>query len=423
VTGNEIPLTDATQDILPEHASEPAAPEPVVHEYGEANLAIPEHAAALAIPEHAHELAIPEHTHELAIPEHVPEPPIHEREPELAITEPVVDLVIPEPAPVFDRPEAAENLAAQVPQPPAEPVAETSAAVPPAKGAPRTVGFDPSVEERKQRAEQQWKNVVASRESGETLYGTVTTAVKGGLLVDVGGVRGFLPASQTRPEAGTTLESLVKTKVPLRVIDIDEKRRRIVVSQRRALDDLRRAKRNEFLRSLRIGQLHEGSVVRLAPFGAFVDIGGIEGLVPMSELAFERVDKVEDVLKVGERVAVSVLRIEEGGKKIGLSRKNALPDPLRDHAALLRPGTVVEGKVVAKDPRLQVEIAPGLVGSVRESDADPAEYEIGEAIEVAVRYVDRRTRRVVLTTMHGAAAVAPRSTGFAPLGEELRRRN
>jgi small subunit ribosomal protein S1 len=204
---------------------------------------------------------------------------------------------------------------------------------------------------------------------------------------------------------GAALESLVEDKGSRCASSTSTKSgRRIVVSQRRALDDLRRAKRNEFLRSLRIGQLHEGSVVRLAPFGAFVDIGGIEGLVPMSELAFERVDKVEDVLKVGERVAVSVLRIEEGGKKIGLSRKNALPDPLRDHAALLRPGTVVEGKVVAKDPRLQVEIAPGLVGSVRESDADPAEYEIGEAIEVAVRYVDRRNRRVVLTTMHGAAA-------------------
>jgi small subunit ribosomal protein S1 len=142
----------------------------------------------------------------------------------------------------------------------------------------------------------------------------------------------------------------------------------------------------------------------------------------MSELAFERVEKVEDVLKVGERLPVAILRVDEGGKKIGLSRKNALPDPLRDHAALLKPGTIVEGKVVGKDARLQVEIAPGVVGSVRESDADPNDYEIGEAIEVSVRYVDRRTRRVVLTTLHGAATVQPRSSGFAPLGEELLRK-
>jgi small subunit ribosomal protein S1 len=287
---------------------------------------------------------------------------------------------------------------------------------------PRTVGFDPSVEERKRRAQQHWLSVVAARDSGETINGRVTNAVKGGLLVDVGGIRGFLPASQTRLESGATIESLVKTTVPLRVIDVDEQRRRIVVSQRRALEDMRRAKRSELLRSLQIGQMHEGVVVRLAPFGAFVDIGGLEGLVPMSELAFERVEKVEDVLKVGERLPVAILRVDEGGKKIGLSRKNALPDPLRDHAALLKPGTVVEGKVVGKDARLQVEIAPGVVGSVRESDADPNDYEIGEAIEVSVRYVDRRTRRVVLTTLHGAASAIPRSSGFAPLGEELLRK-
>jgi predicted RNA-binding protein with RPS1 domain len=288
--------------------------------------------------------------------------------------------------------------------------------------APRTVGFDRSVEERKQRAEQHWLHVSGARDTGEALEGLVTATVKGGLLVDVGGVRGFLPASQTRLEAGAALESLVKTKVPLCVIDVDAKRRRIVVSQRRALDDLRRSKRTALLRSLQIGQLHEGVVVRLAPFGAFVDIGGLEGLVPMSELAFERVERVEDVLKVGERIQVTVLRLDESGKKIGLSRKNALPDPLRDHAALLRTGNVIEGKVVGKDSRLEVEIAPGVIGSVRETDADPAQYEIGETVEVSVRYVDRRNRRIVLTTLHGVAAVAPQSAGFASLGEELRRR-
>jgi small subunit ribosomal protein S1 len=310
-------------------------------------------------------------------------------------------------------------------EPAGEPlVAEALVAEPPpvATPGPRTVGFDRSVEERKQRAEQHWLHVSGAQQSGEALEGTVTATVKGGLLVDVGGIRGFLPASQTRLEAGAALESLVKTKVPLVVIDVDGKRRRIVVSQRRALDDQRRSKRAALLRSLQVGQLHEGVVVRLAPFGAFVDIGGVEGLIPMSELAFERVERAEDVLKVGDRLPVAILRLDESGKKIGLSRKNALPDPLRDNAALLKPGNVIEGKVVGKDGRLEVEIAPGVTGSVRESDADPAQYEIGETVEVSVRYVDRRNRRIVLTTLHGAAAVAPQSTGFASLGEELRRR-
>ena len=283
---------------------------------------------------------------------------------------------------------------------------------------------NPANEERRLRAQQAWERVVAARESGDVLTGTVTTAVKGGLLVDVGGIRGFLPASQVRVPIGTAIDTLVKTNVPLKVIDIDQARRRIVVSNRRAADEERRSKRAELLRSLAVGQVREGVVVRLADFGAFVDLGGVDGLIPMRELAFERVEKSSDVVKVGEVLKVEVLRIDENGKKISLSRKNALPDPWRDHAQVLKQGSTVEGKVIAKEPRLQVEIAPGVVGSIREGDADPADYEVGEAIEVMVRRVDRATRRIMLTTLHGAAAVPPpSSTGFAPLGVELGRRS
>jgi ribosomal protein S1 len=243
------------------------------------------------------------------------------------------------------------------------------------------------------------------------------------LLVDVGGIRGFLPASQTRVAIGTPLDTLVRTKIPLKIIDVDAGKRRVVVSHRRAVEEERRAQRSELLRSLEPGQTREGTVVRLADFGAFVDLGGIDGLIPMRELAFERVEKPGDVVTIGEKLQVQVLRIEEGGKKISLSRKNALVDPWRDHTAALRPGKPLEGKVVAKDPLLQVEIAEGVVGTVREGDANPADYEIGEAIEVAVRYVDRTKRRITLTTLHGASAVPPpTSSGFAPLGVELTQR-
>ena len=311
-------------------------------------------------------------------------------------------------------------------------VAETAAAgetAPraPAPSQPVQRPPDPRAEERRQRAQQAWERVVSARESGEVLNGTVTAAVKGGLLVDVGGIRGFLPASQVRVPIGTAIDTLVRTKVPLKVIDVDQTRRRIVVSHRRAAEEERRNKRSELLHSLAVGQVREGVVVRLADFGAFVDLGGVDGLIPMRELAFERIDKAGDVVTIGEKLQVEVLRIDENGKKISLSRRNALPDPWRDHANVLRQGSTVEGKVVGKEPRLQVEIAPGVVGSVRESDADPADYEIGEAIEVLIRRVDRATRRITLTTMHGAAAVPPpqtssTSSGFAPLGIELGRR-
>jgi ribosomal protein S1 len=293
---------------------------------------------------------------------------------------------------------------------------------------PRSLGIDPAVIERKRKAQESWDRAVAAHAGGDVVEGLVTAAVKGGLLVDVDGVRGFLPASQASPGAGVAIETLVKQKLPLKIIDVDATRKRVVVSHRRAAESQKRAARSTLLNSLAIGQTYTVTVARLADFGAFVELGsGVDGLVPMSELAFERVEKVGDLLKVGDTFEAAVIRIEDGGRKIALSRKAALPDPWRDHADVVKIGATIEGKVVGKEPRLQVEIAPGVVGAVRESDADPAEYEIGETIEVSVRNLDRRTRRITLTTLHGAAAAivttAKSSSGFLTLGEELLSRN
>jgi predicted RNA-binding protein with RPS1 domain len=353
------------------------------------------------------------------------EAPAATQAPAAAEQAPTIEATATEALAEADAPAATEVPAATEAPAEAQAATQTPAATeaPAAGEAPAPQPKPP--DERRIRAQQAWERVVTARESGETLNGTVTAAVKGGLLVDVGGIRGFLPASQTRVESGTPIEAMVKAKLPLKVIDVDTGRRRIVVSHRRALQDERRAKRTELLRSLAIGQIREGVVVRIADFGAFVDLGGIDGLIPMRELAFERIEKASDVVKIGEKLPVEVIRIEDNGKKIALSRKNALPDPWRDHAAVLKQGATVEGKVVGKDPRLQVELAPGVVGSVRENDANPADYEIGEAIEVIVRRVDRATRRITLSTAN-AIPDAPQqqqtSTGFAPLGIELGRR-
>jgi ribosomal protein S1 len=221
------------------------------------------------------------------------------------------------------------------------------------------------------------------------------------MLVDMAGIRGFLPASQVRAPEGETLDALVKTVVPLKVLDLDASRRRAVVSARRALDELRREKRATLLQALAPGQRRAAVVLRLTDFGAFVDLGGVDGLIPMSELALERVERASDAVSVGDTIEVEVLRVDENGKRISVSRKNALPDPWRDRAELLRPGVVVEGRVVAKEPRLTIEIAPGIVGTMREADADPADYALGESVEVAIRTVDRRARRLSLALPYG----------------------
>lgn len=271
--------------------------------------------------------------------------------------------------------------------------------------------------EGRERAQAAWQRLVDANASHETIHAKVKSPVKGGLLVEVEGYRGFLPASQVGVPKGTPIESLVNSTVPLKVIDVDQQRKRVVVSHRRAQQEERRASRAALVRSLKVGEEREATVARLADFGAFVDLGGVDALIPASELAFERVDKPSDVVSVGEKLKVRVLRVEENGKKIAVSRKGALPDPWRDHAELLRQGKAVEGKVVSKEPRLEVEIADGVVGTIGERDANPEDYEIGEKVEVTVRSVDYRNRRLRLSLPHSAATFS--SGSFAPLGVEL----
>ena len=163
--------------------------------------------------------------------------------------------------------------------------------------------------------------------------------------------------------------------MPLKILDTDEKQKRLVVSHRRAVGDDRRAARTAVLEALAVGADREATVVRIADFGAFVDLGGgVDALIPLSELAFENVKAASDVVTVGEKLTVRIIRVDAAGKRIAASRKAALHDPWREHAALLKPGTVVEGKVVGKDGRLDVEIAPNVIGSVSDRDADPEEY-------------------------------------------------
>lgn len=314
----------------------------------------------------------------------------------------------------------AEIPAAPLAEVPAAPLATESPA-PIEAPKPAKPPVDPAVQAARdaarKAAEERWTKLAAAKDSGETIHGKVKSEIKGGLLLDVQGYRAFLPASQTRVKKGEPLATLVNTEVPLKVLDVDQKRKRLVVSHRRAVEQERRATRSALLADLAIGQERNATVVRIADFGAFVDLGGIDALVPIGELAFERLEKPTDAVNVGDSFPVKILRIDDNGKKIAASRKASLQDPWRDHADILKTGTVVEGKVIAKEPRLTIEVAPGVSGTISDREADPNDYEIGESVEVTVRSVDYRNRRIRLSTMHSAQTFS--STSFAPLGKEL----
>ena len=311
-----------------------------------------------------------------------------------------------QPEPAAEQP-AQPDVAAEQPAQP-----EASAEKPPQPTAAEQ-------SEGRRKAQAAWDRLTNARTSGETLSGNVRSLVKGGLLLDIDGYRGFLPASHVRVAKGTNLESLVNTSMPVKVIDVDEARKRVVVSHRKAMEEQRRSARTELLHSLKVGEERDATVVRLADFGAFVDLGGIDALIPLGELAFERVEKASDVVQPGDKLKVRVLRIDDNGKKIAVSRKGALDDPWRDHADMLHQGQVVEGTVVSKEPRLTIEIAPGVTGTLGDREADPNDYEVGEKVEVTIRGVDYRMRRIRLGTPHAAQSFT--SSGFAPLGTELGR--
>lgn len=257
--------------------------------------------------------------------------------------------------------------------------------------------------------------LVQAAELGLPVDGVVTEVVKGGLSVDVAGVRGFCPASQVDVRFVDDLAPFVGQRLTFRVTRYEPgPRGNLVLSRRAVLEVDRQARAAETRGKLVPGAVVRGRVVSFKPYGAFVDLGGLEGMLHVSELGYARVEKPEEVLSVGQDVDVQVLKVEEGegGKtKISLSLKALAEDPWRAATAGLVEGATVKGTVT----RLQqfgafVEIAPGIEGLVHISELGagrrvnhPKEVvKVGEQVEVTVLGVDLEKRRVALSM--GASA-------------------
>lgn len=181
-----------------------------------------------------------------------------------------------------------------------------------------------------------WNLAEELLESQETYQGRVVGYNKGGVLVKLGRIRGFIPASllgvQRRSGKGNAtsddrLGKLVGEKIMARVIEVDRSRNRLILSERAAMKEIRAAQRSKLLDQLEEGQVREGTVVNLADFGAFIDIGGLEGLAHLSELGWKRINHPSDMLKVGDRVNVYILGVDHDRNRVALSLKRLEPDP------------------------------------------------------------------------------------------------
>jgi ribosomal protein S1 len=255
--------------------------------------------------------------------------------------------------------------------------------------------------ERRARALKTWEKVIEAHEQDEVIEATVTQVVKGGVLVDLG-MRGFVPASQIRRQPVGNLEELVGKHLRLKVIDLDHKRHRVVLSQRLVLEEELNAKKTELLGTLAVGQIREGVVVRLAEFGAFVDLGGIDGLIHNSELSYARIKHPSEVVKIGDIVQVEVMKFDPEAKKVSLSLKHALPDPWVEHADKLLEGQRLIAQVVKVTPNyLLVEIIPGVLAMVPKGEFEPSkQYSPGEEVEVTILTVNHSTRRITGSIQH-----------------------
>jgi small subunit ribosomal protein S1 len=192
-----------------------------------------------------------------------------------------------------------------------------------------------------------WDHIQQVFQAGTILHAMVVDKVKGGLVVDLG-MRGFVPGSHVdlTQAKGRQFEALVGQSIPLRVIEVDRAKGRVILSHKNAVAEERAKAREEVLGSLEEGQVREGIVRRLTDFGAFVDLGGIDGLLPISEMSWTYIKHPSEVVRRGQRVTIAVLRVDRDAGRISLGLKHILPDPWKRVGEHYRSGQTVEGKVV-----------------------------------------------------------------------------
>ncbi|UMZ73892.1 bifunctional 4-hydroxy-3-methylbut-2-enyl diphosphate reductase/30S ribosomal protein S1 [Natranaerofaba carboxydovora] len=211
--------------------------------------------------------------------------------------------------------------------------------------------------------EKVWEWLEKIYENGEIIESEVVEEVKGGLIVYLNGLRGFIPASLVERFYVPDLSQYVGKTLRLKVIELDRSRNKVLLSHKDVLDEEYEQKKREVLDKIEEDSIIEGEVKRVTDFGAFIDVGGIDGLCHISEISFDRVEHPTDVLQVGDKVKVKVLNVDKEKEKIALSLKKAMPDPWEKVSEEFNPGDIVEGKVTRTvDFGAFIEVMSGVEG-------------------------------------------------------------
>ena len=250
-----------------------------------------------------------------------------------------------------------------------------------------------------------WRDISRSCREGEVIEGEIVGKVKGGLSVDIGRILAFLPGSQIDLKPVRNLDALIGQRLKFKVIKFNRKRNNIVLSRRVLLDEERKQVREETLKNLKEGDIVEGTVKNLTDYGAFIDLGGMDGLLHITDISWGRIGHPSERLSVGDRIKVKILRFDREKEKVSLGLKQALPDPWESVPQRYPTGSRIKGKVVnLTDYGVFVELEDGVEGLVHISELTwskkmkhPSKVvHIGDTVEVMVLDCDPVKRRISL---------------------------
>lgn len=262
-----------------------------------------------------------------------------------------------------------------------------------------------SLSYEKAKALKAWEKITKLHEEGKPVEGIVTQAVKGGLSVDIG-VPAFLPGSQVDIQRVTDFDQFIGKPIIAEIIKINRKRGNVIISRRKYLSEERASARKKAMETLLEGAIIQGVVKNITNYGVFIDIGGVDGLLHITDMTWGRIGHPSEVVRIGENITVKVLSIDKENGKISLGMKQLTDNPWSALTSSIQIGSKIKGKIASiTDYGLFVEIAPGVEGLVHISEISWTDrvsnlntlYKVGDEIEVHVVSLDKDNRRMSLS--------------------------
>ena len=246
-----------------------------------------------------------------------------------------------------------------------------------------------------------WKELEKAKEADETIIGTVLNVVKGGILVDVSGVRGFIPSSQLRSREA---DVAVGDKLELKILTLDVQQNNFILSNKKVYEDTAEEARKNIFSQIEPGQVVKGEVVRITDFGAFIDLGGLDGLLPLSQLSWRWIDHPTDILNVGDKIDVEVISVDYDKQRVSLSLKNLEPDPWIEAEKNIKEGDKVEGTVTRlKHFGAFIEVFPGVEALLPHNELVDYQNEtktivkVGDKINTFIMKFNPEDKRIALS--------------------------